>query len=59
MQPFVIDLKFRLGETCSHIGALLFLIAEQVVSGKNLPEDLSAMQLISYVLGKIQRVSVI
>jgi hypothetical protein len=59
MQPFVIDLKFRLGETCSHIGALLFLIAEQVVSGKNLPEDLSAKQLISYVLGKIQRVSVI
>jgi hypothetical protein len=59
MQPFVIDLKFRLGETCSHIGALLFLIAEQVVSGKNLPEDLSAKQLISYMLGKIQRVSVI
>jgi hypothetical protein len=59
MQPLVIDLKFRLGETCSHIGALLFLIAEQVVSGKNLPEDLSAKQLISYVLGKIQRVSVI
>jgi hypothetical protein len=59
MQPFVIDLKFRLGETCSHIGALLFLIEEQVVSGKNLPEDLSAKQLISYVLGKIQRVSVI
>jgi hypothetical protein len=58
MQP-LIDLKFRLGETCSHIGALLFLIAEQVVSGKNLPEDLSAKQLISYVLGKIQRVSVI
>jgi hypothetical protein len=34
--------KFRLGEACSHIGALLFLIAEQVVSGKNLPDDLSA-----------------
>jgi hypothetical protein len=42
MQPFVIDLKFRLGGACSHIGALLFLIAEQVVSGKNLPDDLSA-----------------
>jgi hypothetical protein len=38
----VIDLKFRLGEACSHIGALLFLIAEQVASGKNLPDDLSA-----------------
>jgi hypothetical protein len=34
--------KFRLGEACSHIGALLFLIAEQVASGKNLPDDLSA-----------------
>jgi hypothetical protein len=42
MQPLVIDLKFRLGEACSHIEALLFLIAEQVVSGKNLPDDLSA-----------------
>ena len=39
---FVIVLKFRLGEACSHIGALLFLIAEQVASGKNLPDDLSA-----------------
>ena len=38
----VIVLKFRLGEACSHIGALLFLIAEQVASGKNLPDDLSA-----------------
>jgi hypothetical protein len=38
----VIDLKFRLGEACSRIGALLFLIAEQVASGKNLPDDLSA-----------------
>jgi hypothetical protein len=38
----VIDLKFRLGQACSHIRALLFLIAEQVDSGKNLPDDLSA-----------------
>jgi hypothetical protein len=33
---------YKLGEACSHIGALLFLIAEQVASGKNLPDDLSA-----------------
>jgi hypothetical protein len=38
----VIDIKFRLGEACSHIGALLFLIAEQVASWRNLPDDLSA-----------------
>jgi hypothetical protein len=42
LMNLVIDLKFRLGEACSHIGALLFLIAEQVASGKNLPDDLSA-----------------
>jgi hypothetical protein len=44
MQPLVNDLKFRLGKACSHIGAMLFLIAEQVVSGKNLPDDLSATE---------------
>ena len=39
----VIDIQFRSGEACSYIGALLFLIAEQVASGTGTRRSMNKM----------------
>jgi len=35
-----------LGQACSHIGALLFLLAEHIAAGKNLPDDIASTELL-------------